>query len=481
MYRHSASILALLYSFSFPHLGLSQTSDNLMIFNQGAHISVVGSGGKLYWIDLEKGETTLLGPYPSDSLFEYNTYPNQKSGAIGDGEFFLWDSSIGSVVRYGKDGTGTVYQSRATMSFFNHASAYNGAINAPVVFGGYGFWRASDFFLYFDTSQSSWQEMTQTDAPDRPRSRQNARLLYSSPDSVIYIIGGDTSDKYYNYSINTAIDDDAWAFHTPTGEYEPIFFPPELKRAFSGPAVIEWFSPKTNEQHFVSMSSKDQGSTGGDQVINFWKPKSDEYATIETQFKPLPNHRIAAISISGDSMHILQVPRFTGMNQPPAINQVAIKIPYPVSFSSRNNSLGNTLLFIVLAILVIPSIYSLTKRKLNPIKSPFVRFQQGDFYITIYSDDTALKRVLSSNSLLLIGLLKDLEHGVQIPLKRLLERYQELSQLDDSSSRTVLYRSIAEINDVFVATCSEVLIQKTKDSKDRRSILLSLNFPIKGY
>ena len=156
-----------------------QTLDDLLILPQTNDASFIGLEDSIYRLDLRSGELNRHAPFPDRSLFAPNTLPQHNSSVASGNELWLWDSSIGSVVHIDSLGQSTVFPREAgpTYSRFNHISTLHPISRLPLVFGGYGFYRAKNFFIFFDPGLGEWHEAPATSGRYDPPPRHRGRLL----------------------------------------------------------------------------------------------------------------------------------------------------------------------------------------------------------------------------------------------------------------------------------------------------------------
>lgn len=293
-----------------------QSIDDVLLFQQQGGAVFAAHGETIYRMDLDAEEFLPFASMPDRTLFRANTQPNVNSVAASDSLLWIWDSSIGSVVWYDSLGRVTVSEHWPSQTRFNHVSALRPDTGEPLVFGGYGYYRASDFFIYFDLSHREWREVPWVRGPDDPPAQMNGRLVADPHRPEVYLFEGYTALENYRSLYNIAHPDVARAFHLPSGRWRQIPMNEDVACAMRGPSL--WISDSLEKgvSTFISVYSRQwrahwcdgegySGLEAGSVIL--WQPSLSRYAALPELASFSGSTRLAAVRVKDNKLTLYQV------------------------------------------------------------------------------------------------------------------------------------------------------------------------------
>ncbi|NBW93977.1 MAG: hypothetical protein EBR20_06380 [Bacteroidetes bacterium] len=72
--------------------------EDIVIYDQAGAEVMFGHDGWLYKAEITQGDVQPFAAMPADTLFAPNTYPQYNSAVLTATHFWIWDSSVGTVV-----------------------------------------------------------------------------------------------------------------------------------------------------------------------------------------------------------------------------------------------------------------------------------------------------------------------------------------------------------------------------------------------
>lgn len=149
----------------------------------------------LYQVDVDMEEIDPISVMPSASIFGPNRYPTPSSAVVSDSGLWMWDRSVGTAVFLRPDESQKLYPLQSTGSRFSHAATTRPDTGEPLVFGGYGNFRAKDFFLFFDTKTREWREISHQKGEFDPKPQKQSYILDIGNGRDVYLIQGFVSNE----------------------------------------------------------------------------------------------------------------------------------------------------------------------------------------------------------------------------------------------------------------------------------------------
>ena len=467
------------------NLAAGQTLDNLLVFNQVGNEVVLAYDGMLYKANVDKDQVLPYAPFPSDSLFAPNTKPTSNSGLLTEEYFWLWDSSIGSIVRYDREGVAHITAQNPTLTRFSHVATAHPQGGNPLVFGGYGFYRAKDFFIEFDTDLGEWREVPSVVGDDDPPPSMRGRLLALGDSSAVVYAGGVVSKTETMPLYNELDLERAWAFDTVKGSWSRLPIDDvlhcllrestmRLLKDFRGhESVFVGIHPKTDVTVCTSAVHPEM-ETG---AVFLWHPASNRYAILETRFEFNAGIRLTALTASDDSLTIHQV-GLDGSGNIPLMMKHQTKA-LDASIAWRTLELAEEPIVpphILGALALLLGITATGAWRLRTRKG--IWYTAGDTEMRVRNGLTESIEVLPPNAREILTAMASKPPGTLI-MREDLEKAFDGHAYSMDTLRTVMNRAISAINDVGEHRLGKEIIQRIPSPEDKRRQVYVLTVPVR--
>jgi hypothetical protein len=467
------------------NLAAGQTLDNLLVFNQVGNEVVLAYDGMLYKTNVDKDQILPYAPFPSDSLFAPNTKPASNSGLLTEEYFWLWDSSIGSIVRYDREGVAYITAQNPTLTRFSHVAAAHPQSGNPLVFGGYGFYRAKDFFIEFDADLGEWREVPSVVGEDDPPPSMRGRLLALSDSSTVVFVGGVVSKTVTMPLYNELNLERAWAFDTVNRRWARLPIDDvlhcllrestmRLLKDFRGyESVFVGIHPKTDLTVCTSAVHPEM-ETG---TVFLWHPASNRYAILETRFEFNTGIRLTALTASDDSLTIHQVGLDRSGDTPLVMKHQTRALDASITWRMLElpgepimppHMLG---LLVLLIGITATGAWRLRTRK-------GIWYTAGDTEMRVRNGLTESIEVLPPNAREILTAMASKPPGTLI-MREDLEKAFDGRAYSMDTLRTVMNRAISAVNDVGEHRLGKEIIQRIPSPEDKRRQVYVLAVPVR--
>jgi len=242
-----------------------------------------------------------LAKKPPMSLFGENRHPSPRSAVISDSVLWMWDRSIGSVWSIRPDGSQEYYQRPSSGSRYSHGATTRPDTGEPLVFGGYGNFRAKDFFIYFDTSLGEWRELPHKKGKDDPEPQMHPHIIDVGNGRDVYLIQGNVSvsdtgapiqhDKQASsLALVFDVSERVWRKTPMNHEVACLITTQARDRQFnfrsSGTVYGGILKPTSNvcRNYFATLNRSSESQ------IVFWRPETSEWASLAAGITLPTNH-----------------------------------------------------------------------------------------------------------------------------------------------------------------------------------------------
>ncbi len=135
-------VLCLVFLLPSTSHGQRRINDELYLYPQNDDLVFLARGDSLYRVDMKQGEALPFAAMPDASFFLSNTKPGPHASIISDSRLWMWDNGIGSTFSYELSGAMAAYPQYPSRTRYAHASTTRPDTGEPLVFGGYGYYRA---------------------------------------------------------------------------------------------------------------------------------------------------------------------------------------------------------------------------------------------------------------------------------------------------------------------------------------------------
>ena len=166
---------------------------DLNVYPQSGNLLFLSDPDSIYLVNLETRDRVSIASMPDASHFLKTSMPRASSAAVLDTTLWLWDASVGSTFSFGPSGLTGAFPQYPSRTRFKHAATTRPDTGEPLVFGGYGYYRAKDFFIYFDTALEQWRELPHQYGPYDPEPQVGASLLDIGNGRDVYMVQGHVS------------------------------------------------------------------------------------------------------------------------------------------------------------------------------------------------------------------------------------------------------------------------------------------------
>lgn len=450
-----------------------------LVFHQARGAAFVGLQGTLYRMDLEALAADSFSTLPRADLFAPRTYPREYSASISNNELWLWDAGVGTTVKYDSLGNQSIFLTDPSFSRHNHQGLFSSVLNQPILFGGYGHFRAKDFFLTFDRSSKSWIELAADYIGEQPKPQQNTRLLEDAATGLVYLFGGHTSATT-NMPLYNKQDFLAWSYDPANGHYRRLYsMPHPLLRAMSLSSVSAINTPFSDKAVWVSLSPDVSPTSPGNYDVFIWDAATGKYGSFSIPFVQPPKSRILAIRNKNDSLAIITIGVLPKPGEKPRISRQVYAYPERLDWISLKSfepyyRLGFTVL--TLLVVLAAGIHFLKRREKN--SGPTIFFRAENLKLEFHVDGKSFVETLSPvNALILDAILRSAEND-SAHVGTIIDTLSDKTGYDPDSLRSTLHRSVGQINELCRTYLQHDFISKKRDPRDGRRVILVVGCPV---
>jgi len=462
-----------------------QVLEDIVIYDQAGAEVMFGHDGWLYKAEITQGDVQPFAAMPADTLFAPNTYPQYNSAVLTATHFWIWDSSVGTVVRYDRESRSTVFSKRPSLTRFSHNAVAHPTLGHPLVFGGYGYYRAKDFFLQFVPSLGEWRELPASRRVTDPPPLVQSTLLDYEDGKTVLLVEGHTSDNELMPLYNRRLVGKAWSFDVEAGAWSPIPFDPILG-CLMRPATTAIDQDFRGEGRVLigvlSLTSTGRCNQDLDPPLEsgrvfIWQPERRRYAILETRVTFNGNTLPAGLLVTDDSLAIAQV-GFSGDAEVP-IRLVNQTIPLPETIVWRPLRLKQDRfwfwaigipLVLVLAVLTL-LVWRVRRHKL-------IRYRKGAGEIRLQAGFSESVEGLPPNALAVLVFMASAPRGTHFGREDLESAFEDRAYAPDTL-RTITNRALATINEIGNRRFDCDIIERRQGLDDKRRQLYFLTVRVK--
>lgn len=182
-------------------------------------------------VDLETLSVREIPLQPFVHLWDSLTIPLRSMGVGGpDPSAWIWDASGGTPMRLPlREGERAyAYPRRSWYALFGHAPGIRPETGNPVLYGGYGYYRAQDFLLEFDPEADTWRELPARFGSPTPGPRNAAWMLTGWDARRILLLGGSVAQSGQSPPVYSDELRDAWVYDPADSTWSEVDVDPGL-------------------------------------------------------------------------------------------------------------------------------------------------------------------------------------------------------------------------------------------------------------
>ena len=475
-----SAVLCLVFLLPSTSHGQLRINDDLYLSPQRDDLVFLARGDSLYRVDMKQGEALPFAAMPDASFFLSNTKPGPHASIISDSTLWMWDNGIGSTFSYELSGAMAAYPQYPSRTRYSHASTTRPDTGEPLVFGGYGYYRAKDFFIYFDTELQQWRELAYELGPHDPKGQIGSSLLNVGNGRDIYLVQGltskEVSPRYYDQQtepLALVFDFDRRAWRNTRMNLEvACLISTHAKRKQvrfrdAGITFAGVLRPVTPACVRLIQEREDLS----DMSLIFWQPEAGLWA-IQPADTPLPSSMYIAGFQFDDSTAtniLLDVGRLNG----PSIDVRS----YPISDSLVWQPLPKLERASIPWHWVWVGVFAVGLSFLFVWTVWFRRYVYlvADEDLLLIRRGSLLMRVsLVPNATLLLAYLMEQPSGAWLNRTHIETPFAAMAYAEDAL-RTTINRAISSINDIGISEIGEELIERRPSSSDKRKQEYRLN------
>jgi len=455
-------------------------ADDMIFFGQRNDLLFFSHDDSLFRVDVESMQVLGVDRVPDESHFLVNTQPVPNSAIISDSTLWIWDASIGSVFAYNTEGLLKSYPQYPSRTRFGHAATTRPDTGEPLVFGGYGYWRAQDFFIYFDTTLHQWRELAYTPGPHDPSPQIRSSLLDVGNGRDVYLVQGSTSKQVSPMYYVQRPEALALRFDFDTMMWQPTLMNAEVACLISTHAKERLASFRGPEVTYVGIAHPASEACSPlfedrDVILEFsllfWRPETGEWA-YQPLNSPLPSSRYFVGLQVGDNeaMAILMdISNTTG----PRVETLSFPISDSLSWQPLPEierppmpwywPVGGVLVLLLSAVFV----WIVWFRRC-------VYLVEDQDVLLIRRGSLVMRMDIVPNAMLLLKHLSEQPSGRWMNRQELEIPFESMAYAEDAL-RTTINRAISSINDIGLNELDRELIERQSSSADKRKQEYRLN------
>jgi hypothetical protein len=458
-----------------PHLGLAQVNMrdlDFEVYHQVDGSLFLSHRDTLFQVDVEKGVAVPFAEMPKKSSFGPNNYPVAGSSVISDSVMWMWDRSVGSTVFVRPDGSQEYFASQYSGSRFSHAATTRPDTGEPLVFGGYGQFRAKDFFIYFDVELREWRELPHKKGKNDPKPQTQSNILDIGNGKDVYLIQGFISGEelppvYDKLPSRIALVFDiverVWK-ETPMNEEVACLITTLAKnRHFNfrggGLAYGGYLYHRYNPCH----AHYQIPTAISEPVFVFWRPGSGEWAHYSADFNIPTDHYPIGLIFDDDKLSVITVRRIgrDGFK----IVTLERKIPDDLSWNALPRSveemqwLATAIIISVLSSALCIIYFLLGRNK--------IMLSEKDSMITMRRGMVTKDVKIPQNSTILLIALLRLKPGEWAKRPSFEMAFSEF-RYDPDTLRSISNRAMNNINELARKELNMDIVQRQSAEEDRR-------------
>ena len=468
-----------------PYQGLAQrrfAEIDLNVYPQSGNLLFLSDPDSVYLLNMETWDRVSIAAMPDASHFLETSFPIASSATVVDTTLWLWDASVGSTFSFGPSGLTGAFPQYPSRTRFDHAATTRPDTGEPLVFGGYGYYRAKDFFIYFDTALEQWRELPHQYGPYDPEPQVGASLLDIGNGRDVYMVQGHVSAEQSMPYYVERTQPLALLFDIEKREWRPAPMNEEVACLISTQA-------KNNRPDFRGVGKTFAGmlypiSQGCSYYFEgkprraslvFWRPDREEWALQDLDTELPANHHLVGFSFNDQTAtaYFLKLP---------GLDEKEIHI--------RSFAIADTLVWLPLPEVAAPPVrwywWLVTLPALGAfgVGIWFFRFRQCLYMIPeenilfIRKGTLVLQKGLLPNASVILSFLCEHPRGKWLNREELEYPFTSMAYEPDAL-RTTVNRALSNVNDIGQQEMGLDVVERRPSLSDKRKQKYRLNPKVK--
>ena len=427
----------------------------------------------LFKVDFDKVKVIPFAEMPPRSIFGGHRYPTPSSTVVSDSMLWMWDRSVGATGVFRPDASFEFFPLPSSGSRFSHGSTTRPDTGEPLVFGGYGNFRAKDFFIYFDVRHREWRELPHQKGKDDPKPQTQPHILDIGNGRDVYLIQGYNSDDKSPSKYDKAASSIALAFDisekvwkkTPMNREVACLVSTKAKNRkpdFRGGGLVYGglLFPHSNPCH----GSYQLFENISEPIIVFWRPDTAEWAYYSADITLPSNHYPIGFLFDDDEVTVFLLSEIM-INESNLVTR-KISIPDSISWSALPRE-KMSVSWLIIALSLFATIAAVASISWVVFFRVTIKISLKNCSLIIQRGFKSKEINISYNSLTLLVFMIQ-EKPPKWNNRDFLQGAFDGTQYDGDTMRTIINRAINSLNDLSQRELHVDFIERRSSEYDRR-------------